>query len=49
MNGSENDKSDCKFQIPTRNNVRTQTLNFFIDKLARELVVPQLKNPQPIQ
>jgi hypothetical protein len=42
MNSSKNDKSDCKFhKIWTRNKVRTQTLEFVIDSLARGLATPQ--------
>jgi hypothetical protein len=50
MNSSENFKSDCKVcKIPTRKQVRTQTLNLFIDRLARGLAAPQLASPHPVQ
>jgi hypothetical protein len=39
----------AKCHQETRLEVRTQTLDFFIDRLERGLVVPLLASPQPVQ
>jgi hypothetical protein len=50
MNSKKATNLIAKFnKVPSRRKVRTQTQNFFIDRLARGLVAPQLTSPQLVQ